>query len=166
MFWGENKGKWKATSHRESNPGHLACVTSTLPLNHNNHQPSQSSIYTAQAVDFYANRFASCLTSNWCLGGGGLACDIILLNRNILITCLLELLNLFVGKAQCYSHDYSWDVLGSGVYLFTVSVVFWQSGVNLIMTAWHKLICELPHNANCCSGDIPGDVPPAKAIYY
>ena len=30
----------KAGSHQESNPGHLACAASTLPLSSDNHQPS------------------------------------------------------------------------------------------------------------------------------
>ena len=41
----------KAGSRRESNPGHLACAASALPLSYNkrtNHQPPQSSICTAQ----------------------------------------------------------------------------------------------------------------------
>ena len=43
----------KAGSRWESNPGHLACAASTLPLSYDNqtttspHQPSQSSICTA-----------------------------------------------------------------------------------------------------------------------
>ena len=30
----------KAGSHQESNPGHLACAASILPLSSDNHQPS------------------------------------------------------------------------------------------------------------------------------
>ena len=35
MFWGQNKGKWKAGSCQELNPGHLACTASALPLSYN-----------------------------------------------------------------------------------------------------------------------------------
>ena len=41
----------KAGSRRESNPGHLACAASALPLRYDNRtttSPPQSSIYTAQ----------------------------------------------------------------------------------------------------------------------
>ena len=33
MFWGKNE---KADSSQESNPGHLACVASALPLSYDN----------------------------------------------------------------------------------------------------------------------------------
>ena len=54
MLWGKNRVKWKASSHQESNPGHLACAASALPLSYDNWRttspPSQSSMCTAQVV--------------------------------------------------------------------------------------------------------------------
>jgi len=55
-----------------------------------------------------------CITLNLTWGGGGLVCDV---NESQYTStaCLLEVLNLFVGKARHYSHDCSWDAPGSGV---------------------------------------------------
>ena len=64
----------------------------------------------------FTNRFVSRLTSNYWGGGGGVACgDVIKLH--ILVPHVgAELLNIFAGKARCYTHDCSWDLPGSRVY--------------------------------------------------
>ena len=57
----------KASSRRESNPGHLACAASALPLSHNNqtitspHNPLHVLIMFASTLVFHqGNTFDSC----------------------------------------------------------------------------------------------------------
>ena len=65
--WDESRGKWKAGSHQESNPGHLACAASALPLSHDNwtttnpHNPLQSStvLYRHCKITIWYNYWTS-----------------------------------------------------------------------------------------------------------
>ena len=58
-----------------------------------------------------------CVTINVKLtfGGVGMWCYDLIKPPYTGTVCLLELLNLFVGKAQHYNHDCSWDLPGSAV---------------------------------------------------
>ena len=50
MYLGKIEKSENAGSRQESNLRHLACAASALPPSYDNHQPSQSSICTAQVV--------------------------------------------------------------------------------------------------------------------
>ena len=71
MFWGKIAESEKAASHWESNPGHLACAASALPLSYvqwpNNHQHSQTSKFISgwPLTEFWWHILSGCRVWDW-----------------------------------------------------------------------------------------------------